>query len=65
MLLKLKPCPWCGKPPTITTYPKESVLNGIVIACNNDTCAVSPYLDGDFDDFKNKTGVIKAWNNRI
>ena len=53
---KLKPCPFCGKIPTIEFYKNE----WYGIACENEKCKIQPNTAW----LKKRANVIREWNRR-
>lgn len=56
---RLKPCPWCGKTPSILQW---GVTNELYIACTNKRCAIRP--ETGLRGLKNIEAHINAWNRR-
>ena len=70
-MIKLLPCPWCGKTPEV--FPKDPEVSGNAwgsVCCVNKKCQAQPYVnDGslvadDRGSDKYKELAIKRWNRR-
>ena len=56
-MTELKPCPFCGKTPTIEY---GASIKKYWISCTNDKCACAPCTYAHV----NKGVVVRAWNSR-
>jgi len=59
MMDNLKPCPWCGKTPTLFAEGDKGQYK--FVACNGNECGVEP-CTLTYDSEKE---AITAWNERI
>jgi restriction alleviation protein Lar len=65
-MLKLKPCPFCGKQPEV--FPEDPKTEGDAwtkIACVNERCGVFPEVTS-YDDIKayHRRNAARRWNTR-
>lgn len=56
---ELKPCPFCGQPPSVIFRDKIIFKGALRIQCTNLKCGVTTYIQG-----YNKEHLIKQWNQR-
>ena len=56
----LRPCPWCGRQPTVRYDSKPDVYDPhYLISCSNPDCPASCYCSGDDIDL-----VVENWDTR-
>lgn len=58
----VKPCPFCGKEPTFSTFPLTDIIK-----CENANCYVKPRIGREHEFCKHAESIgwlIKAWNRR-
>ena len=58
--LELKPCPWCGKTPTMMAWTDYSTRYRVT--CFYTDCTIQPGTGPLFD---RKEEAAKAWNQRV
>ena len=64
-IIDIKPCPFCGLPPTVSSYEDGEYGTKMAIHCSNRFCAIKPSVKGDRGAFWMKPEtVIKKWNRR-
>lgn len=59
-MVKLKPCPFCGKTPVRSWIIHASGEKQWYIYCDNQDCPIQPTTPA----YTNKGSDIKAWNKR-
>jgi hypothetical protein len=57
-MAELKPCPFCGKIPTVRFI---NVLEKYWVECDNKKCRIQPCTDAH----KFKSVVVREWNRRV
>lgn len=56
----IKPCPFCGKTPTIHTITWSNDETSYRLECVNDYCQVRP----ESDDYSTIDRAVEVWNHR-
>lgn len=56
----IKPCPFCGKTPTIHTKTWKNGVTSYRLGCVNDYCQVRP----ESDEYSTMDTAIEVWNHR-
>lgn len=54
---ELLPCPWCGEAPEVSDSGDSDF--GIVVACTNYDCAITPEVRGRY-----RSETVETWNRR-
>lgn len=64
MSIELKPCPFCGGEPTMSSYTYSTLGGGYVqfkVECENDNCPAQPTVDWHY---WSEAEAAEAWNTR-
>ena len=61
----LRPCPFCGREPTMSSYTYSTLGGGYVqfkVECENDNCPAQPTVDWHY---WSEAEAAEAWNTRV
>lgn len=56
----IKPCPFCGKTPTVHIKTWKTEVTSYRVGCVNDYCQVRP----ESDEYSSVVAAIEVWNHR-